>query len=95
MPAGKPWGDGDTQFMKHLFEASSEVQKDSYLDMVLEPLFADALNTQRENDVFNLHVEGFTDTKIPYLNGGLFERDELDAPKSVFPAAYFESLFEF
>lgn len=63
--------------------------------MVLEPLFADALNTQRENDVFNLHVEGFTDTKIPYLNGGLFERDELDAPKSVFPAAYFESLFEF
>lgn len=95
VPAGKPWGDGDTQFMKHLFEASSEVQKDSYLDMVLEPLFADALNTQRENDVFNLHVEGFTDTKIPYLNGGLFERDELDAPKSVFPAAYFESLFEF
>lgn len=95
VPAGKPWGDGDTQFMKHLFEASSEAQKDSYLDMVLEPLFADALNTQRENDVFNLHVEGFTDTKIPYLNGGLFERDELDAPKSVFPAAYFESLFEF
>lgn len=95
VPAGKPWGEGDSQFMKHLFDASSEEQKNNYLDMVLEPLFSDALNTQRENDVFDLHVQGFTDTRIPYLNGGLFERDGLDAPKSVFPAAYFADLFEF
>ncbi len=95
VPSCGQWGDGDTQFMKHLFVASSDEQKSDYLDKVLEPLFSDALNTQRDNDVFNLNVAGFTDTKIPYLNGGLFERDELDIPKSTFPADYFADLFEF
>ena len=32
---------------------------------------------------------------IPYLNGGLFERDEEDEPESVFPAEYFAKLFQF
>lgn len=32
---------------------------------------------------------------IPYLNGGLFERDENDEPESKFPAEYFERLFNF
>ncbi len=91
----KQWGDGDTQFMRNLFKASTQEQKDNYLDLVLEPLFAGALNTQRPNDIFDLNVEGFRTTRIPYLNGGLFERDALDEPKSTFPASYFEDLFEF
>lgn len=91
----KQWGEGDNQFMRNLFKASTQEQKDNYLDSVLEPLFADALNTQRPNDIFDLNVEGFRSTKIPYLNGGLFERDALDEPKSTFPASYFEDLFEF
>ena len=32
---------------------------------------------------------------IPYLNGGLFERDEDDEPESKFPADYFKRLFQF
>lgn len=95
VPLDGEWGDGDKQFMKHLFEASSQKQKDNYLDCVLEPLFANALNTQRTNDIFDLNVEGFRNTRIPYLNGGLFERDMLDEPKSTFPASYFDDLFEF
>lgn len=95
VPLDGEWGDGDKQFMKHLFEASSQKQKDNYLDCVLEPLFAEALNTLRADDIFDLNVEGFRNTRIPYLNGGLFERDMLDEPKSTFPASYFEDLFEF
>ena len=95
VPVDKQWGEGDTQFMRNLFKASTPEQKDNYLDCVLEPLFAGALNTQRPNDIFDLGVEGFRTTRIPYLNGGLFERDVLDEPKSTFPASYFEDLFEF
>lgn len=95
VPLDGEWGDGDKQFMKHLFEASSQKQKDNYLDCVLEPLFAEALNTLRADDVFDLKVNGFRNIRIPYLNGGLFERDMLDEPKSTFPASYFEDLFEF
>lgn len=95
VPIDKQWGEGDTQFMRNLFKASSKEQKDNYLDSVLEPLFSGALNTQRPNDIFDLHVEGFRTTRIPYLNGGLFELDALDEPKSTFPASYFEDLFEF
>ena len=32
---------------------------------------------------------------IPYLNGGLFERDDTDEPESRFPAEYFQRLFQF
>lgn len=95
VPVGKQWGEGDTQFMRNLFKASTQEQKDNYLDLVLEPLFAGALNTQRPNDIFDLNIEGYRTTRIPYLNGGLFERDALDEPKSTFPASYFEDLFEF
>ena len=91
----KEWGEGDTQFMRNLFKASTQEQKDNYLDLVLEPLFAGALNPQRPNDIFDLNVDGYRTTRIPYLNGGLFERDALDEPKSTFPASYFEDLFEF
>ena len=95
VPLDGEWGDGDKQFMKHLFEASSQKQKDNYLDCVLEPLFAEALNTLRTDDIFDLKVKGFRNIRIPYLNGGLFERDMLDEPKSTFPASYFDDLFEF
>lgn len=95
VPKDKPWGEGDPQFMKHLFEASNQEQKENFLDCILEPLFSNALNTKRNEDLFDLNVEGFRNVKIPYLNGGLFERDYLDEPKSKFPAKLFEDLFEF
>lgn len=97
VPADKDWGEGDQQFMKSLFDNATHAQKANYLDEILEPLFTEALDTDRtdNDDLYDTGVEGFRNVKIPYLNGGLFERDVLDEPKSVFPSNYFEDLFNF
>lgn len=94
VPAGEEWGNGNREFMLRLFENSSKAQKTDFLDKVLEPLFADALDKNRAStgEVFDTGVEGFRIIRIPYLNGGLFERDELDKKPKHFPAEYFESL---
>lgn len=95
----KGWMCGDLNYMQNLFENSA--YKDDYLDSVLEPLFFGILNTKpAEREAL------FTDYSwdksllnewkdIPYLNGGLFERDEEDEPESRFPADYFKRLFQF
>ena len=97
VPADKPWGEGDRQFMKSLFDKATDEQKANYLDEVLEPLFADALDVDRKtnDDLFDCGVEGFRNVKIPYLNGGLFERDKMDGPKSTFSHELFADLFNF
>lgn len=95
----KGWMCGDLNYMQNLFENSA--YKDDYLDSVLEPLFFGILNTKpAEREAL------FTDYSwdksllnewkdIPYLNDGLFERDEEDEPESRFPADYFKRLFQF
>jgi type IIS restriction endonuclease len=94
VPTGKEWGEGDRDFMLKLFENASPEQKENFLDEVLEGLFANGLDTNRSDngDVYDTGVQGFCNCRIPYLNGGLFERDELDEKTSRFPAKYFESL---
>ena len=94
VPAGKKWGEGDRDFMLKLFENASPEQKENFLDEVLEGLFANGLDTNRSDngDVYDTRVQGFCNCRIPYLNGGLFERDALDEKTSRFPAKYFESL---
>ena len=94
VPAGKEWGEGDRDFMLKLFENASPEQKENFLDEVLEGLFANGLDTNRSDngDVYDTGVQGFCNCRIPYLNGGLFERDVLDEKTSRFPAKYFESL---
>ena len=95
----KGWLCGDLNYMQNLFENSA--YKDDYLDAVLEPLFFGILNTipQEREAIFESNgwdkslLEEWKD--IPYLNGGLFERDKEDEPDSNFPAEYFERLFEF
>ncbi len=99
VPAGKEWGDGDKDFMMSLYENASESQRANFLDEILEPLFSEALNTDRTSngDLFDTKVNlscGST-VRIPYLNGGLFERDKYDEPKTVFPSSYFKDLLEF
>lgn len=95
----KGWMCGDLNYMQNMFEKSA--YKNDYLDSVLEPLFFGILNTKpAEREAL------FTDydwdksllnewKDIPYLNGGLFERDEEDEPESRFPAEYFKGLFQF
>ncbi len=91
------WTSGDPAFLLHLFERSSRAQKDDFLDAVLEKLFFEALNTDRpaDGDRFDAEVEGFRKARIPYLNGGLFERDALDALRVKFPADFFAALLRF
>ena len=94
VPAGKEWGEGDHNFMLHLFENASEEQKENFLDDILEDLFAKGLDCNRSDrgDLYDTKVEGFRNHRIPYLNGGLFERDNLDEKTVCFPSNYFEDL---
>ena len=96
----REWGTGDTEFMKHLYERATDEQKEDFLDAVLEPLFDKALDTDAEDKhyIFDTGVKGLKNggrLKFPYLNGGLFERDELDEIPTKFPKEYFAELLEF
>ena len=94
VPAGKEWGEGDHNFMLNIFKNANENQKGNFLDEVLGGLFADGLDRNRsdQGDLYDTKVEGFRNCRIPYLNGGLFERDILDKKPSHFPASYFDDL---
>lgn len=89
------WGTGDVNFMHKLFDYATPEQKDNFLDEVLEPLFFTCLNKRRDNDLYDTKVANIGKVKVPFLNGGLFEPDEMDDPKSAFPAELFQSLFQF
>ncbi|MBQ1176457.1 MAG: N-6 DNA methylase [Paludibacteraceae bacterium] len=95
----KGWLCGDLNYLQNLFERSP--YQDDYLDSVLEPLFFGILNTKPEQrkQVFERYNWDLALLKewesIPYLNGGLFERDKEDEPESKFPADYFKRLFQF
>ena len=95
----KGWMCGDLNYMQNMFENSA--YKNDYLDSVLEPLFFGILNTKPAEREALFTDYGWDKSllnewkDIPYLNGGLFERDEEDEPESRFPADYFERLFQF
>lgn len=95
----KGWMCGDLNYMQNMFENSQ--YKDDYLDSVLEPLFFGILNTKPAEREALFADYGWDKSlldewkDIPYLNGGLFERDEEDEPESRFPAEYFKRLFQF
>src|SRR5574344_278455 len=79
--------------MGNLFNNSCN--KDDFLEKVLEPLFFQTLNSPRENNIAPSAVckEYGSKIKIPYLNGGLFEKDELDKKQIKFKKEMFEKLF--
>ena len=95
----KGWMCGDLNYMQNMFENSA--YKNDYLDSVLEPLFFGILNTKPAEREALFTNYGWDKSllnewkDIPYLNGGLFERDEEDEPESRFPADYFKRLFQF
>lgn len=95
---GNDWNTGDKDFMYNLFFKASESQQANFLDEILEPLFNDAFDTDRSSngDLFDTKVAGLPNNgvlRFPYLNGGLFGRDEDDEIQTVFPSEYFSSLF--
>ena len=90
VPVNAKWGDGDREFIQHLFENTAD--KDTFVDNVLEPLFND-INSEREGDIASSAVG--KDIRVPYLNGGLFEPDAADAVDFPLPAKYMKSMLDF
>lgn len=82
---------GDPRFMYRLFEKT--IDKEHFYSKILSPLFFDTLNNaSRPNDQFEF-PDG-TWVKVPFLNGGLFERDHNGSEILDFPVEYFQTLFD-
>lgn len=88
----KGWLNGDRQYMHNLYYNSTA--KGNFLDGVLEPLFFEVLNTDKQYRTAEANALPGSEN-IPYLNGGLFARDEIDELNCVFPEDYFKKLFDF
>lgn len=86
----KHYGEGNKNFLAEFFEANNN---DAFYTNCLVPLFFETLNNPKD-EIFKV-----TGTKFPYLNGGLFERDEIEkkakADFIVFKKELFENLFSF
>ena len=78
------WGSGDAEFLQTLYKNCDD--KDHFVDNVLEELFNE-LNT--EHDIEASHF------KVPYLNGGLFEREAADETEFPLPAKYMQQMLDF
>ena len=95
----KGWLNDDPEFLSKLFFLSP--YKQDFLEQELEPLFFGIFNTEPDKREQLFHQEHWDLwwlaewEKLPYLNGGLFERDEVDKMKIKLPASLFEQLFEF
>lgn len=80
----------EPNFLENVFKNSS--YQDDFLDKVLEEVIFESLN----NPIGNTNkCEELKKYSFPYLNGGLFEKDELDKQSIHFPKEYFEEIFAF
>ena len=95
----KGWLNGNLAFLRDLFFFSPH--QGDFLEQVLEPLFFGIFNTEKANreQLFKAKkwdmglLEDWKE--LPYLNGGLFERDAVDEQNITLPASLFEDLFTF
>ena len=75
----KKWLNGDKKFVCNLLDRAEKENKKFYNDF-LEPLFFEVLNESRPNNESPFGT-------IPYLNGGLFEKDynfDVKLPNAIF-----------
>ena len=63
----KSWGTGPKNFLRQIHE-KTYIRYNNFFNDVLEPLFYEALATERPGDYYSRF-----NCKIPFLNGGLFE----------------------
>lgn len=89
------WEDGDKQFMQTLFEKYSD--QSEFHSKCLAELFYNTLNKKRSEEIFVCDgLKGvLNNSKVPYLNGGLFDSDEDITRLIDFPSSYFQELFDF
>ena len=88
----KGWLNGNRRYMHDLFALSNK--KDNFLDGVLEPLFFEVLNTDKPYRTAEAKSLPGCEN-IPYLNGGLFAKDNVDDRTCIFPERLFSRLFDF
>ena len=93
------WEGGDKKFLSNLIER--HIDNDRLLSDVFEPLFFGILNTKPE-DRKTLFINKNWDIQlleefsgIPYLNGGLFEADDVDKQPIDFSYTHFKDLMDF
>ncbi len=86
------YSDGNKNFMQTFWETSGN--SENFYGQHLTRLFFRGLNTaSREKDSFEM-PDG-KQIKIPYLNGGLFDKDSNEPELLTFPPNLFNSLFSF
>jgi hypothetical protein len=91
VPIKSEWGKGDFNFLTKQFEHFRN--KDLFYTEFLSTLFFDTLNSKREGDIIEL-VKG-EPCRIPFLNGGLFEEDDIKHRSLILPSELFQNLFGF
>ena len=90
VPIDKAWGSGDKEFIQNLY--SNCPNKSAFIDDILEVLFDD-INSKREDDIAS-SVLG-KDIKVPYLNGGLFEKSLADTLPFKLKPEILDNMFKF
>ena len=85
------WEGGDKNYLSRLVD--NYINNDRLLSDVLEPLFFKTLNEKRNDDIADSKLG--ESIKIPYLNGGLFDKDRIDELDINFPYVYFKELMDF
>jgi adenine-specific DNA-methyltransferase len=79
--------DGLTDFIKQLFKQSGG--NDAFYSTWLSKLFFETLNKERNNDDF-IMPDG-KKVKVPFLNGGLFDKEDFDEAILTIPATLFHN----
>lgn len=97
----KGWLNGNQYFLRDLFFMQSLDRQSDFLEQVLEPLFFGIFNTEAEKRKALFAQRGWDISlldeweALPYLNGGLFEEDDVDKLNVKLPASLFKDLFDF
>ncbi len=85
------WEGGDKNYLRNLMDKYKDNNR--ILSDVLEPLFFKTLNEKRPGDIADRRLGD--NIKIPYLNGGLFDKDRIDELDIDFEYSYFDELINF
>ena len=86
------WKEGNEQFMQQFAERVK--LNDSFYFQYLEPLFFDTLNDKRIKQDEDCIIQKTNFGKVPYLNGGLFEKDENHPKGLTLKWEIFEAFFD-
>ncbi len=88
---GANWGTGDPMFISNLYK--SYKNKNEFYNKVISKIFFEYLSIERNDDIVNLFEDKIY--RIPYLNGGLFEKEDIDKFEINFEQSFLDSLFSF